>query len=305
MTDLEFIKKLTDISENYRTLYATGGFGAPAGYGRNRTRYTTNYEYNKREYRKNKILNCPDDTFLFDCVGLIKAILWGWHGDISAVYGGAIYKSNGVSDVSVNGLLNMCTDVSSNFESIVPGELLWMPGHVGIYIGNGLAVECTPSWSDGVQITAVNKIIDGYHRRNWIKHGKLPYIVYSEDPKDPPAESLYIVKRGDTLSKIAKAYDTTYQQLAEYNGISDPNIIHVGQKIRIPEADSCEITLKLGDTVELSSNATVYGKTKRFSPWVYSATLYVREIDGDRIKVSTLKKGAITGSVHKKHLIRS
>lgn len=43
----------------------------------------------------------------------------------------------------------------------------------------------------------------------------------------------YTVKSGDTLSGIAKKYGTTYQKLAQMNGIKNPNIIHAGQKIRI------------------------------------------------------------------------
>lgn len=43
----------------------------------------------------------------------------------------------------------------------------------------------------------------------------------------------YIVKKGDTLSKIAKEYKTTYQQLAKINGIKNVNLIYVGQKIKI------------------------------------------------------------------------
>lgn len=43
----------------------------------------------------------------------------------------------------------------------------------------------------------------------------------------------YTVKSGDTLSGIAKKYGTTYQKLAQMNGIKNPNIIYAGQKIRI------------------------------------------------------------------------
>lgn len=46
-------------------------------------------------------------------------------------------------------------------------------------------------------------------------------------------EVVYIVKAGDTLSKIASKYGTTYQHLAQVNGISNPNKIYVGQKIVI------------------------------------------------------------------------
>lgn len=43
----------------------------------------------------------------------------------------------------------------------------------------------------------------------------------------------YTVKSGDTLSGIAAKYGTTYTKLARMNGISNPNKIYVGQKIRV------------------------------------------------------------------------
>lgn len=46
--------------------------------------------------------------------------------------------------------------------------------------------------------------------------------------------TVYTVKSGDTLSGIAAKYGTTYQKLASYNGIADPNKIYPGQKITIP-----------------------------------------------------------------------
>ena len=45
--------------------------------------------------------------------------------------------------------------------------------------------------------------------------------------------STYIVKSGDTLSGIAARYGTTYQKLAQMNGIQNPNLIYPGQKIRV------------------------------------------------------------------------
>lgn len=55
----------------------------------------------------------------------------------------------------------------------------------------------------------------------------------AETPTDTE-ETVYTVKAGDTLAGIAAKYGTTYQVLAEYNGIKNPNIIHVGQEIKIP-----------------------------------------------------------------------
>lgn len=43
----------------------------------------------------------------------------------------------------------------------------------------------------------------------------------------------YTVKSGDTLSGIAAKYGTTYQKIASLNGISNPNKIYAGQRIRI------------------------------------------------------------------------
>lgn len=43
----------------------------------------------------------------------------------------------------------------------------------------------------------------------------------------------YTVKKGDTLAKIASKYKTTVAKLVKDNGIKNPNLIKVGQKIKI------------------------------------------------------------------------
>lgn len=55
-----------------------------------------------------------------------------------------------------------------------------------------------------------------------------------EKPTATVEEEIYVVKAGDTLSKIAEKYGTTWKALAEYNKIENPNIIFVNQKIAIP-----------------------------------------------------------------------
>lgn len=47
--------------------------------------------------------------------------------------------------------------------------------------------------------------------------------------------STYLVKSGDVLWKIAKQYGTTWQELAKYNALSNPNLIFPNQKIVIPD----------------------------------------------------------------------
>jgi len=50
-------------------------------------------------------------------------------------------------------------------------------------------------------------------------------------------EKLYIVQKGDTLTKIAKRHGLTLRALLDANDIADPDKIYVGQKLRIPCAE--------------------------------------------------------------------
>lgn len=45
----------------------------------------------------------------------------------------------------------------------------------------------------------------------------------------------YTVKKGDTLTKIAQITNTTVRELVSLNGIKNPNIIRVGQVLKLPE----------------------------------------------------------------------
>lgn len=223
MTDLQFRRMALYAAEKCKTLYILGCFGSPMN-AKNKARYTSNYEYNTRPARRQKILAASADTFGFDCVCLIKGILWGWYGNVNDEYGGAVYKSNGVPDVGADEIMNLCSGVSTNFSNIQVGELVHMKGHVGIYIGDGLAVECTPNWKDGVQITAVWNIAKkaGYNGRSWTDHGKLRFIDYTQ-PAPKPATNKYTfdvskVEKGDTGASVLLC-----QKLLRIDGYKDEN----------------------------------------------------------------------------------
>ncbi|MGI5882306.1 MAG: ABC transporter substrate-binding protein [Dethiobacteria bacterium] len=52
------------------------------------------------------------------------------------------------------------------------------------------------------------------------------------------ADTTYIVKKGDTLAKIGKAYGLPYTEIAEKNSIKNPNLILIGQKLIIPGGET-------------------------------------------------------------------
>ena len=61
----------------------------------------------------------------------------------------------------------------------------------------------------------------------------------------------YVVKKGDTLIKIASKYGMNYKELAKYNNIANPNKIYPGQVIKIPSIDikPTKYIVKKGDTL--------------------------------------------------------
>lgn len=92
-----------------------------------------------------------------------------------------------------------------------------------------------------------------------------PQVQAYTQPVAQTDGTTYIVQAGDTLSEIAQRFGTTYQYLAAINGISNPDIIHVGDRIVIdgvvsPQSSDDEYyTIQPGDN--LSSIAARYGTT--------------------------------------------
>lgn len=207
-TAQELANACLDVAKNHKTLYVLGCFGAPMTES-NKKVYTTQHcaAFNGRADRKPKIQAATANTFGFDCVCMIKGLLWGWSGNTSKIYGGAAYASNGVPDIDADYMIKACADVSTDFSNIQVGEALWIKGHIGIYVGDGLAVECTYRWNDGVQITAVHNIGNkaGYNGRTWTKHGKLPYVTYEavsepvkiEKTNDACTLNVDVLRKGD------------------------------------------------------------------------------------------------------------
>lgn len=118
---------------------------------------------------------------------------------------------------------------------------------------------------------------------------KAPETPKEEKPKgETIKEEVYVVKPGDTLSKIAKKYGTTYQNLAKYNEIANPNLIRVGQKVKIPGTGKSEVkprvyTVRRGDTLGAIAKqyGTTYQKLAEYNGIANPNVIYV----GQQIKI--------------------
>ena len=151
--------------------YWYGTFGQAASrslYNQKKNQYPSYYKW---EY-------AGETAKVHDCVGLIKGYLWcDSPEDNTPVY-------NAAQDISANGMRDVCAKkgaISSIPE--VPGVLVFMNNHVGVYIGNGEVIEAR-GHAYGVVKTKLKN-------RAWTQWGYCPYIEY-EEAKKP--ESVPIVK---------------------------------------------------------------------------------------------------------------
>lgn len=212
-TAKQLVAACLDVVNNYKTMYVLSCFGAPMN-AKNKERYAK-----ADPKRAEKIRAASADTFGFDCICFIKGLLWGWQGDASQVYGGAEYKSNGIPDVGTDQLIKQCIDVSEDFSTIVPGEYVWLPGHCGIYVGDGLAAEATFEPESGVQLQAVLPmgVKDGYPATGWVKHGKLPWISYEEEAEE--AKTYRVTLEGVNGSDREELEATAKAKGWKYDGV--------------------------------------------------------------------------------------
>lgn len=228
MTSAELCAKAMDIADNYKTSYMLGPWGWPAT-DKMIARATTQGGSAKANRQWLSQANAiKDKGFLFDCVGLIKGILWGWSGDLSRTYGGAGYACNGVPDYDAKKMIDCCREVSTDFSTIVPGEAVWMDGHIGVYVGGGVVVEATPKWQGGVQCSTLantagaQKLPGTVGSRTWTKHGKLPWVDYAA--QENKIEEDEDMKYYATMKDVPEWYKPAVQKAVDkgaLNGTGD------------------------------------------------------------------------------------
>lgn len=122
--------------------------------------------------------------------------------------------------------------------------------------------------------------------------GYLPDVEVDIDQNDNKT-IYYTVKRGDTLWQIARNYGTTVNRLVSDNNIKNPNLIYVGQVLKIITSSSSEdddcmtghiiYTIKWGDT--LSGIASKYGISMNYIAELNNIPNVNRIYAGNKIRI--------------------
>jgi len=118
-------------------------------------------------------------------------------------------------------------------------------------------------YTDRGRVSGISGSVDRDEFTNGIFLDERTTLPESENKPVTERTTEYVVKRGDTLTKIAIEFDTTIERLVEENNISNPNLIFPGQVLRITNSPNpirtIEYTVRRGNT--LTQIAREYGTT--------------------------------------------
>lgn len=184
--------------------YGTFGNKATADLlGRKKAQYPQHYQHARMDTYKKQL-----GSRVHDCVGLIKGFLWSDSTDSAPKY-------NAQQDVSANGMLKKCAQRGRiNTLPEIPGILVFMPGHVGIYCGAGRVIEAR-GFHYGVVETRLSE-------RPWENWGKCPWIEYPDGSRYFAACKKDETSIVDALKSIGENSGYSYRKkIAAANGITD------------------------------------------------------------------------------------
>lgn len=165
MNSSEFIAKAKDICDK-KTMYVQTAFGAPLTKA-NKLRFASLSPFNSQ--RSAKIFEASEDTLGFDELGLISYV-------------------SGVKFKDFGQIMSQCFDISKDFSTIVPGEIVFMKDRAGIFIGDDQVVTVS---LNGVGITTIE---------GWKSHGKLSYITYEEPT--PEIVEAFVEAEPDDIDEV-------------------------------------------------------------------------------------------------------
>lgn len=262
--------------------YAKAQLGKPYWYGTfGQTASASLYESKNKQYPNRYSKGNYRTGFshqygqrVHDCVGLIKGYLWSDTPTSTPKY-------NSSQDVSANGMLSVCKE-KGKISTIpeIPGVLVFLDGHVGVYIGGGYVIEAR-GHDYGVVKT---KLED----RPWTNWGKCPWITYIKTTVKPTP-----TPTKKTIDEVARdVLNGKYGNgEARVKALKAEGYDPVAVQKKVNELCKNSTTIKVGSKVKVKRGAKSYNG-KSVLPFVYLRTYTVDELKGDRAVLN--KKGICT-----------
>lgn len=227
-------------------------------------------------YTKSRIAKAKREHIgkrVHDCMGLIKGYIWSENFDSSPKYKPSEDWS---ADVAFSKAIEKGT-IKTIPET--PGVLVRYKGHVGVYIGGGEVIEAR-----GFDYGVVKTKLSERPWSHWYKYTLIEYI----EPKSENNETrtiLHKVAKNETLTKIAKKYDTTIKAIAEANHIENIDLIRVGQNLIIPINEKPEVKTASGIVATRADNLNIRAEASTESRILGTLP------KGTRVKVELEKRG--------------
>lgn len=87
-----------------------------------------------------------------------------------------------------------------------------------------------------------------------LKHGSIYTAKTGAHKQSEKTTSIYLVKKGETLSNIARKLHTTVKRIADLNNIKNINILFVGQKLKVPDGNALPQAVSSTNTLSLTNH---------------------------------------------------
>ena len=130
-------------------------------------------------------------------------------------------------DINAGTMAKRTLDCKTDLSEILPGEVVFKSGHIGIYVGEGKVVEATlNNRYDGVVITDLSE-------GNWTGHGKLPWVEYTDSVLNNEEKRPLAV--GDTvLFSGSRHYTSSNGDKSFYAKVGPAKITHFSEGKKHP-----------------------------------------------------------------------
>ena len=297
-------------SKEHFVEFCKGMLGMPYWYGTTVCRCTESLRARKAKqypdhYGSSRIARYLEDInnkkVCADCVGLIKGYMWtnGGVGVLEAIGTGSTftskYGSNDCPDKSANGMFSYAKSKGCAWGTIdtlpeIPGIALRSDGHVGVYIGNGYAIE-ERGFNYGCVKTKVKN-------RKWTHWYQLPFIDYGDasftGASDKSALGARLLQKGSKGADVKALQESLIQlsyDLSQYGADSDFGTETEKALIAFQKRYELEADGKYGDkshtmlmSVLADRAATDTGENEQEDPAIVGTTVVIVS-EGDKVNV--------------------